>query len=87
MPQLQNALLNLAINARDAMPRGGNLTIDISRTRLDADYAQMYPEVRTGDYVLIAVTDTGSGMSEEVRRRAFEPFSRRSRAAQELVSV
>jgi PAS domain S-box-containing protein len=72
--QLQNALLNLAINARDAMPRGGNLMIDISRTRLDADYAQMYPEVRTGRYVLIAVTDTGSGMSEEVRQRAFEPF-------------
>jgi PAS domain S-box-containing protein len=73
-PQLQNALLNLAINARDAMPRGGKLTIDISRTRLDADYAQMYPDIRTGRYVLIAVTDTGSGMSEEVRQRAFEPF-------------
>jgi PAS domain S-box-containing protein len=73
-PQLQNALLNLAINARDAMPRGGNLTIEISRTRLDADYAQMYPDIRTGRYVLIAVTDTGSGMSEEVRQRAFEPF-------------
>ena len=73
-PELQNALLNLAINARDAMPRGGNLTIDISQARLDADYAQMYPEVRTGRYVLVAVTDTGSGMSEEVRQRAFEPF-------------
>ena len=73
-PQLQNALLNLAINARDAMPRGGNLTIDLSQARLDADYAQMYPEIRTGRYVLIAVTDTGSGMSEEVRQRAFEPF-------------
>jgi len=73
-PQLQNTLLNLAINARDAMPRGGNLTIDLSQGRLDADYAQMYPEIRTGRYVLIAVTDTGSGMSEEVRRRAFEPF-------------
>ena len=73
-PQLQNALLNLAINARDAMPRGGILTIDLSQARLDADYAQMYPEIRTGRYVLIAVTDTGSGMSEEVRQRAFEPF-------------
>ena len=73
-PQLQNALLNLAINARDAMPRGGNLTIDLSQARLDADYAQMYPEIRTGRYVLVAVTDTGSGMSEEVRQRAFEPF-------------
>jgi PAS domain S-box-containing protein len=73
-PQLQNVLLNLAINSRDAMPRGGSLTIDVSKTRLDADYAQMYPEIRTGRYVLIAVTDTGSGMSEEVRQRAFEPF-------------
>jgi len=73
-PQLQNALLNLAINARDAMPRGGRLTIEISHARLDADYAQMYPEVRTGPYVLIAVTDTGEGMSDDVRQRAFEPF-------------
>ena len=72
--QLQNALLNLAINARDAMPRGGQLTIEISDVRLDADYAQTYPDIRTGRYVLITVTDTGSGMSEEVRRRAFEPF-------------
>ena len=63
-PQLQNALLNLAINARDAMPGGGRLTIEISHARLDADYAQMYPEVRTGRYVLIAVTDTGEGMPE-----------------------
>jgi PAS domain S-box-containing protein len=72
--QLQNALLNLAINARDAMPRGGTLAIDVSQVRLDADYAQMYPEIRTGRYVLIAVSDTGEGMSEEVRKHAFEPF-------------
>lgn len=73
-PQLQNALLNLALNARDAMPAGGRLTIEISRARLDVDYAEMYPEVRTGDQVLIAVTDTGLGMSAEVKARAFEPF-------------
>src|SRR5271157_4522191 len=72
--QLQNALLNLAINARDAMPRGGRLTIEIAHVRLDADYAQTYADIRTGRYALITVTDTGSGMSEEVRRRAFEPF-------------
>jgi PAS domain S-box-containing protein len=72
--QLRNAVLNLAINARDAMLRGGQLTIEITQVRLDADYAQMYPEVRTGRYVLITVTDTGTGMPEDVRRRAFEPF-------------
>ncbi|MBW6420667.1 PAS domain S-box protein [Rhizobium sp. XQZ8] len=72
--QLQNALLNLTLNARDAMPRGGKLTIEISRVRLDVDYAQMYPDVRTGEYVLIAVTDTGEGMTADVREKAFDPF-------------
>ena len=72
--QLQNALLNLTLNARDAMPRGGKLTIEISRVKLDVDYAQMYPHVRTGDYVLISVTDTGMGMTPEVKEKAFEPF-------------
>src|SRR5205823_14246590 len=55
-------------------PRGGRLTIEVSNVMLDTDYAQMYPEVRTGRYVLIAVTDTGTGMSAETRQRAFEPF-------------
>lgn len=72
--QLQNALLNLALNARDAMPRGGRLTIEISRTYLDLDYAQMYPQVRTGNYILLTVTDTGTGMSADVKERAFDPF-------------
>ncbi len=72
--QLQNALLNLALNARDAMREGGRLTIEISRVRLDVDYVTRYPHVRTGDYVLILVADTGEGMSEEVRKHAFEPF-------------
>jgi PAS domain S-box-containing protein len=72
--QLQNAILNLALNARSAMPRGGKLTVELSAARLDTDYARMYPEVRAGRYVLISVTDTGTGMSSEVRQRAFEPF-------------
>ncbi|HXV28742.1 MAG TPA: PAS domain S-box protein, partial [Sinorhizobium sp.] len=72
--QLQNTLLNLALNARDAMPGGGRLTVEISTTVLDRDYALMYPEVRMGRYVLITVTDTGTGMTEEVKRHAFEPF-------------
>ena len=72
--QLQNAILNIALNARDAMPKGGSLTTEVSRVRLDADYAKMYPEVRSGHFVLISMTDTGSGMTDEVKKRAIEPF-------------
>ncbi|EJL53707.1 PAS domain S-box [Rhizobium sp. CF122] len=72
--QLQNAILNIALNARDAMPKGGSLTTEISCVHLDADYAKMYPEVRSGNFVLISMTDTGTGMSEEVKKRAIEPF-------------
>lgn len=72
--QLQNALLNLALNARDAMPAGGSVTIEISRRHVDSRQAQADPEFSPGEYVQIAVTDTGEGMSAEVQRRAFEPF-------------
>ncbi len=72
--QFQNALLNLALNARDAMRAGGRLTIEVSKANLDQDYALMYPDVRMGRYVLVTVSDTGVGMSDDVRRRAFEPF-------------
>jgi PAS domain S-box-containing protein len=72
--QLQNAILNLAINARDAMPRGGTLSIALSEVELDDDYIAVYSDVKPGHYVMIAITDTGTGMGPEVRDRAFEPF-------------
>jgi PAS domain S-box-containing protein len=72
--QLENAILNLAINARDAMPDGGRLTIRSEIFCADAEYVEHYPDVNPGDYVMIEVSDTGNGMSPEDRDRAFEPF-------------
>ena len=72
--QLENSILNIAINARDAMPDGGKLTLETSNAFLDDDYAASHIGVAAGQYVLIAVTDTGTGMTPEVLAKVFEPF-------------
>jgi CheY-like chemotaxis protein len=72
--QLENAILNLAINARDAMGGRGRLTLEASNASLDDEYARTHDDVKAGQYVMVAVTDTGCGMSREVMERVFEPF-------------
>ncbi len=72
--QLENAVLNLALNARDAMPEGGTLTIEAENVRLDSAAAARQVEVKAGDYVMVCLTDTGEGMPADVLAKAFDPF-------------
>ena len=72
--QIEQVLMNLAVNARDAMSNGGTLTIEVTNLRLSQETAKDYLDLRPGDYVRLTVTDTGTGMSEDVRSHLFEPF-------------
>ena len=72
--QVENAILNMAINARDAMPEGGKLTIEAGNAYLDGSYAAEHMEVAAGQYVMLALTDTGTGMTADIMAHAFDPF-------------
>ena len=72
--ELEQAIINVCVNARDAMPGGGKLTVESANAHLDERYASANADVTPGQYTMIAITDTGSGMTEDVRQKAFEPF-------------
>jgi PAS domain S-box-containing protein len=72
--QMEQVIMNIVLNAQDAMPNGGKLTLETSRVTIGPENAELYPEMKPGDFVLLAITDTGSGMSKETQARIFEPF-------------
>jgi two-component system cell cycle sensor histidine kinase/response regulator CckA len=72
--QIEQVVLNIAMNAADAMPNGGNLTLETANVSFDPESVGRYPELKPGDYVMLAISDTGPGMSEEIKAHVFEPF-------------
>jgi two-component system, cell cycle sensor histidine kinase and response regulator CckA len=72
--QIEQVVLNIVMNAADAMPNGGKLTLETANVSFDEDSVERFPELKPGDYVMLAITDTGPGMTEEIKARVFEPF-------------